>query len=200
MPNTPLYGRGQVMEIINSVLDKVDNNHSMSRDVFLHLAELAQTIDNLKKDISSVQPGHVKNSHIPDATDELDEVVRATAEATNKIMDLCDEISTVSNTLESPASDEINDKVAQIFEACSFQDITGQRIRNVVTTFKIIEGKIDQIMEMLGDTMGLKLSSETFEKEISVDDEKSLLNGPQMADKAISQEDIDKLLADFDKP
>ena len=27
----------------------------------------------------------------------------------------------------------------------------------------------------------------------------SLLNGPQMADKAISQDDIDKLLAEFDK-
>lgn len=200
MPNSPIYGRGQVIEIINSVLDKVDTNQNMSRDVFVHLAELAQTIDNLKKDISSVQPGHVKNSHIPDATDELDEVVRATAEATNKIMDLCDDISTISSGLEAPVNEEISNKVAQIFEACSFQDITGQRIRNVVTTFKVIEDKVDQIMDMLGDTMGLKLSAERLEKEVSVEDEKSLLNGPQMSDKAISQEDIDKLLADFDKP
>ncbi len=199
MPNTPQYGRGQVIEIINSVLNKVDhNNQGISRDVFLHLAELAQTIDNLKKDISSVQPGHVRNSHIPDATDELDEVVRATADATNKIMDLCEEIGTISGNMEGPQAEEISGKVAQIFEACSFQDITGQRIRNVVSTFKVIDDKVDKIMRMLGDTMGLKISTETFEKEVSVDDEKSLLNGPQMADKAISQEDIDKLLADFD--
>lgn len=199
MPNTPQYGRGQVIEIINSVLNKVDNNNQgISRDVFVHLAELAQTIDNLKKDISSVQPGHVRNSHIPDATDELDEVVRATADATNKIMDLCEEIGTISGNMEGPQAEEISGKVAQIFEACSFQDITGQRIRNVVSTFKVIDDKVDKIMRMLGDTMGLKLSSEKFEKDISVEDDKSLLNGPQMADKAISQEDIDKLLADFD--
>ena len=198
MPNTPQYARGQVIEIINSVISKVDADKSATREVFLHLSELAQIIDSLKKDISSVQPGHVKNSHIPDATDELGAVVTATAEATNKIMSICEEIENIAVTIEGQPGEEIRNKVTQVYEACGFQDITGQRIRNVVGTLQLIETKIDKIMETLNETVGLKISDDKYEKVVSVDDEKSLLNGPQMPDKAVTQADIDKLLAEFD--
>lgn len=198
MPNTPRYARGQVIEIINSVIDKIDTEKSVTREVFLHLSELAQIIDSLKKDISSVQPGHVKNSHIPDATDELGAVVTATAEATNKIMTICEDIEAISETVEGQPGEDIRTKVTQIYEACGFQDITGQRIRNVVGTLQVIETKIDKIMETLNQTVGLKISDEKFEKVVSIDDEKSLLNGPQMPEKAVTQADIDKLLAEFD--
>lgn len=200
MPNTPRYARGQVIEIINSVIDKMDTGKDVPREVFLHLAELAQIIDSLKKDISSVKPGHVKNSHIPDATDELGAVVLATAEATNKIMTVCEEIEGIADSVEGTAAEDIRTRVTQIYEACGFQDITGQRIKNVIATLQIIEEKIDSIMQTLGETVGLRISDEKLEKTVSVEDEKSLLNGPQMPAKAVTQEDIDKLLADFDKP
>lgn len=199
MPNTPQYGRGQVIEIINSVIDKMDAT-SQSREVFTHIAELAQIIDSLKKDISSYNPEHVKNSHIPDATDELDAVVTATAEATNKIMNVCEEIEEITADLDPGIRELVSSKTGQIYEACSFQDITGQRIRNVVGTLRVIEVKLDQIMGTLGEKVGIKVSEEKFEKAISVQDEKSLLNGPQLPAKAITQDDIDKLLADFDRP
>lgn len=199
MPNTPRYARGQVIEIINSVITKMETEKDVTREVFMHLSELAQIIDSLKKDISSVKPGHVKNSYIPDATDELGAVVTATAEATNKIMTVCEEIEGIANSVEGQSSEKIKDKVTQIYEACGFQDITGQRIRNVIATLQIIEQKIDSIMETLGNTVGLRVSDDKLEKVISVDDEKSLLNGPQLPSKAVTQADIDKLLADFDK-
>jgi chemotaxis protein CheZ len=198
MSNTPRYARGQVIEIINSVIEKVDADKAVTREVFLHLAELAQIIDSLKKEISSVQPGHVKNSHIPEATDELGAVVTATAEATNKIMSVCEEIEAIAETVEGESGEDIRNKITQIYEACGFQDITGQRIRNVVTTLQVIEHKIDTIMQTLNQTMGLKLSDDKYEKVVSIDDEKSLLNGPQMPEKAVTQDDIDKLLAEFD--
>ena len=198
MVNTPKYGRGQVIEIINSVVNKIDAGTPDTREVFLHIAELAQIIDSLKKEISSQRPEHVKNSHIPDATDELDAVVTATAEATHIIMTACEEIQEQAVALDPAVAQPITDKVNQIFEACSFQDITGQRIRKVVSTLAIIEEKIDGLMNTLGDAVGVKMSEDKAEKIISVDDEKSLLNGPQMAGKAISQDDIDKLLAEFD--
>jgi chemotaxis protein CheZ len=199
MPDTPRYARGQVIEIINSVIEKVDADKSVTREVFLHLAELAQIIDSLKKDISSVQPGHVKNSHIPDATDELGAVVTATADATNKIMSICEEIETITETVDGQPGEDIRNKITQIYEACGFQDITGQRIRNVVSTLQVIEHKIDTIMTTLNETVGLKLSDDKYEKVVSINDDKSLLNGPQMPDKAVTQDDIDKLLAEFDK-
>jgi chemotaxis protein CheZ len=199
MPNTPQYGRGQVIEIINSVINKMDAN-SQSREVYTHIAELAQIIDSLKKDINSYNPEHVKNSHIPDATDELDAVVTATAEATNKIMSVCEEIEDIAATVGGDIQDKITGKTIQIYEACSFQDITGQRIRNVVGTLRVIENKLDQIMGTLGEKVGLKIADGKYEKSVSVDDDKSLLNGPQLPEKAVTQDDIDKLLAEFDKP
>lgn len=197
MSETPRYGRGQVIDIINSVVNKMETTQA-SRDVFEHVAELAQIIDSLRKDIKSYNPEHVKNSHIPDATDELDAVVSATAEATNKIMNACEEIETIANGVDENIRDQLNSKTAEIYEACGFQDITGQRIRNVVGTLRVIESKVDQIMDTLGEKVGIKMSESRVEKVVSIDDERSLLNGPQLPDKAITQEDIDKLLAEFD--
>ena len=198
MPNTPKYGRGQVIEIINSVITKMDTGTGNRRDIFKDIAELAQIIDSLKKDIAMTRPEHVKNSHIPDATDELDAVVEATAAATNTIMNLCEEIDAIGATLDEGKKNELANKTSQIYEACSFQDVTGQRIRNVMKTLRVIEEKIDNILGTLGDKVGLKVSDSKFEKVVSIDDEKSLMSGPQMADKAISQEEIDRLLAEFD--
>jgi chemotaxis protein CheZ len=200
MPNTSQYARGQVIEIINSVLNKMDADKAASRDVYVHLAELVQIIDSLKKDISSAKPGHVTNSHIPDATDELGAVVTATAEATNKIMSVCEEIEVIAEGVEGPAAADIRGRITQIYEACGFQDITGQRIRNVVATLQLIEDKIGLIMNSLVETLGISVSEERLEKSVSVDDAKSLLNGPQLPEKAITQDDIDKLLAEFDNP
>jgi chemotaxis protein CheZ len=195
--DTPRYARRQVMEIISSVLSKVDGQDA-SREVYMHLAELADIIDSLKKDISAASPHHVKNSHIPDATDELDAVVTATAEATNKIMTVCEEIENIAQDLPAEKRDAFSAQVTQIYEACSFQDITGQRIKNVVATLQVIESKVDGIMSVLRDKVGLKMADGKVEKIVSANDDKSLLNGPQLEGKGVSQEEIDRLLAEFD--
>lgn len=197
MTDSTRYGRGQVIEIIHSVIDKMDGSN-VGRDVYQHIGELAEIIDSLKRDISLQMPEHVKNSHIPDATDELDAVILATANATNTIMGLCEEIETIAAAADDETKDRIVHKVTEIYEACTFQDVTGQRIRKVVNTLHLIEEKVDRIIDTLGVTVGLKTSQEKIEKTVSVDDDKSLLNGPQMPDKAITQDDIDRLLAEFD--
>ena len=46
MSNTQKYGRGQVIDIINSVITKIDNTNE-NRALFLHIAELAEIIDSL---------------------------------------------------------------------------------------------------------------------------------------------------------
>ncbi len=197
MPDTAKYGRGQVIEIIHSVINKMDAN-AAQREVYLHIAELAKIIDDLKKQISSHGPQYVKNTHIPEATDELDAVVAATADATNTIMSQCEKIDAVGAGLDDASKEALTGCVTQIYEACSFQDITGQRIKKVITTLRIIEERVDSIVDTLGDKVGLKISDAQLVKEVSVEDEKSLLNGPQMPEKAITQADIDKLLAEFD--
>jgi len=192
------YGRGQVIEIINSVITKMDETNHDKRDIYLHIAELAETIDSLRKEIALSTPHHVKDAHVPEAKDELDAVIAATAAATNTIMGTCEEMEMLATNMDPAGRERLVMLVTQIYEACTFQDVTGQRIRKVVTTLRNIEEKVDRIMAALDEKVGPVKQHEYQEREASVDDEASLLNGPQIADKAITQEDIDKLLAEFD--
>jgi len=63
MSDVNQYGRGQVIEIITSVINKIDGN-SGQREIYNHISELAQIIDDLKKQISLHSPQHVKNTHV----------------------------------------------------------------------------------------------------------------------------------------
>ena len=98
--------------------------------------------------------------------------------------------------------DKIIDNGNTVFEACSFQDITGQRITKVINTLKEIEGRVEKLIEAFGIEIAVfkeaekqKNTEEEPEKEISDED---LLGGPQHAHEAKSQEEIDALLASFD--
>ena len=41
-----------------------------------------------------------------------------------------------------------SDRVVQIFEACNFQDLTGQRVGKVVETLAFLEEHVDRLMEI----------------------------------------------------
>ncbi|MCB1530661.1 MAG: protein phosphatase CheZ [Rhodospirillales bacterium] len=188
------YERGQVVKIIHSVIDKMESSGA-SVDLFQQIRDLAEAINKLKTDISHGGADHLKNKEIPEATDELDAVVKATAEATNTIMSACEEIEKIS---EKAGIEGIGDQIGKIYEACSFQDITGQRITKVVDTFKIVDSKVAHIMEALNEQVGPIASIAAKEPNVDPNDDRRLLNGPQMPEKAVSQADIDKILAEFD--
>lgn len=196
------YGRGQVVQIIQSVIQKMDAGSAEQQLDALkaEIIELATTIEKLKKDIEESSPGSVSAEHIPNATDELDAVVESTADATNSIMSACEKIQKVSEVVGGKAESVINDEVTKIYEACSFQDITGQRISKVVGALKDIDYKISNLIEALHLQVGpITEGSRTLKQPADVEqDNDQLINGPQMPDKAISQDDIDKLLAEFD--
>jgi chemotaxis protein CheZ len=82
----------------------------------------------------------------------------------------------------------------KIFEACSFQDITGQRISKVVGTLREIEGAVDKLLNLFGPGDADPLP----EMEDTRSEDEQLLNGPQLDGQGVSQDDIDKLLAEFD--
>ena len=86
--------------------------------------------------------------------------------------------------------DLMMDAVVSIFEACNFQDITGQRITKVVRTLKHIEGKIEVLIQALGEEVQ---KSHRSAAAADPNNEDSLLNGPQLQGKAISQAEIDAL-------
>ena len=72
---------------------------------------------------------------------ELEAVVLATEEAANRIMEAAEAIGDWmrDNKIEGGSMDVVNEKVAAIFEACSFQDVTGQRIRRAIQHLQQVE-------------------------------------------------------------
>jgi len=186
----PSYQKDKVVKIINSVIEKVSQSKERESDVvYGQLKELQAIIEQSKADIGLTRPSDIRDKHIPTATDELDAIIEATAAATGSIMDACEAIEA------SPNFDAaIGESVTKIYEACTFQDITGQRITKVVKTLKTIEEKVEALMHILGDENAAAGGADDDTRT----GDAALLNGPQMAGQAISQEEIDRLLGDFD--
>lgn len=171
-----------------------DNVQERLLKEYTELQELIKYISTAKREIISIRPKDISTDHIPMATDELDAVVGATEEATNKIMDMCDQITVIAGSCTPDVNEKLTECITRIFEACNFQDITGQRITKVVATLKYIDQKIAAIATALGEDMGASIH--TFDKHKIENTEGALLNGPQLPQAAPSQDDIDKLMSE----
>lgn len=189
------YEKDQVIHIINSVIQKVNQSTEVSKEtIFQELKELQNIIEDARRSIGATNPAEITDKHIPSATDELDEVVNATAEATGKIMDCCEVIEDRAGDATDEGQDAIVAEVTKIYEACSFQDITGQRITKVIKALRDIEDKVSALVTVIGEG----ISDDEKQDEGEAGGDEVLLNGPQMASDAITQDEIDKLLAEFD--
>nr|WP_319387601.1 protein phosphatase CheZ [uncultured Roseibium sp.] len=169
----------------------------------VELDAIYEAIAQTKKEIATLH--HTtgsKGEEMTRVTNELDAVVDGTEGATETILAAAEFIDETANTLsarvgreDSELANDIQDKVVQIFEACNFQDLTGQRITKVVGTLRFVEDRIMQMMDIWGGI-------ETF-KEISVEErdikegDAALLNGPALESDTdvATQDDIDALFA-----
>ena len=188
----PASDPAMVAEVVQSVLESMRGDlTSVESSLLNEVAELGRTIANARAEIAALQVDDITASHIPSATDELDAIVQHTAAATDSILEVCETLDTVAGKLDADGAGVLQDATTRIYEACSFQDITGQRITKVVATLKAIDAKVGHIIATFD-----KREGRSPPKPLPV--EESLLNGPQLPANAMGQSDIDKLLADFD--
>jgi len=183
-----------VAEVVRAVLSTLSGDLSPQETSLLAEVEaLGRTIACAKAEIAALRVDDITDNHIPFATDELDAIVEHTATATNAILSSCETLDDVAAALTGDAATSLQDATTRIYEACSFQDITGQRITKVVSTLKTIEAKVAQIVTTFGTSKREVPVEETVEAADS-----ALLNGPQHPTVAMDQSDIDKLLASFE--
>jgi len=188
--------RDMVMDVVTAVLTTMSGDLSSSETSLLgEIEALGKTIAAAKVEIAALKVDDIRDRDIPFATDELDAIVEHTAVATNAILESCEMLDEVAAAVSGDAAARLQDAVTKIYEACSFQDITGQRITKVVTTLKAIEAKVAQIISKFG--MQQREAAEAPEEPPPVREEVELLNGPQLPSNAMDQSDIDKLLASF---
>ena len=186
----------EVGEVVSSIMDTLQGDMSaIDLHVYRELDDLAKYIKCTKAEIAAVRTDDIRNKHLPEATDELDAIVRHTEEATGTILDAAEKIDAEAGGLENRA---INQQVMLIFEACSFQDITGQRISKVVRALKHIEAQIEKISTIFGNQLQTMAKQNYDEDTDTRSDDDKLRHGPQLPQNANDQADIDALLASFD--
>jgi chemotaxis protein CheZ len=158
-------------------------------------------INRTKGEIATLHAKSFNGEEMAKVNGELGAVVGGTEQATQQILEAAEAIDNAASALgkvTSPdqqkiLSEDIQERVVAIFEACNFQDLTGQRISKVMTTMKFIEQHILEMMEIWGGVDAIKAHAPPIVDTREGDDK--LLNGPKLDGDAghASQDDIDAL-------
>lgn len=188
-------------DLSSKVLDDYKKEFAEAVKLKSELDAIYEAINRTKFEIATLHHSGFEGEEMCRVTNELDAIVAGTENATEMILtsaEFIDEASSkLANSLtgdDETTAQEIQDKVIKIFEACNFQDLTGQRISKVVNTLSFIEDRIVRVMEIWGGI-------ESF-AEIEVDavpnkkeGDEALLNGPalEIDNDVASQDDIDAL-------
>jgi chemotaxis protein CheZ len=162
---------------------------------------IQEAITRTKHEIATLHVTGFEGPEMSRVTHELDAIVSGTEQATETILAAAEFIDQTANTLSAALKSEqdqalthdIQDHVVRIFEACNFQDLTGQRITKVVATLKFIETHIVRMIEIWGGMEAFKdIAPDAIAER---DGDKKLLNGPKLEEEAghVSQDDIDAL-------
>ena len=191
-----------IVEVVESVMASVSGDLStVNLKLYAEIESLARFIDTAKREIASLSPEEITDEHLATGTGELQEIVGATEQATHTIFEAVEKIESLSEKIEPEISAQIGDAVTSVYEACSFQDITGQRITKVVNALQHIEVKIEDLLNAFGDEFSKtprlsKKDKPKFADGRAERPDEHLMNGPQLSGstEAMSQDDIDALL------
>lgn len=164
----------------------------------MSIIEMSKAIAKTREEIKSIKPEDDADNQITSATEELSTIVEATESATNTILEAAEEIQEAAWVLREAGAEDthcskIDDKTTDIYTACSFQDITGQRTTKVVQALSYIENRVNSMI----DIWGLNETSETFTPKEDASDSRPdahLLNGPAKQGKEIHQNTVDDMM------
>jgi len=199
--------RNSDTDAVLTALDRIER--TMRRDraapdidrIRLDLADMAEAISRTKQEIAQMKLDTAHGGRFADASHELDAIVSQTETATNEILRAAETIQETAWTLrEAGAADELCDKLdvesTEIYTACSFQDLTGQRTRKVVTVLRYLESRINAMMSIWGLEEVEEVPT-TQTAPVDPNDSRPdahLLNGPQLHGRGMGQGAVDDLM------
>jgi chemotaxis regulatin CheY-phosphate phosphatase CheZ len=118
------------------------------------IRDMADAIAATRREIAAIRPDR-EHTGIGEATEELDAIVMATERATSEILAAAETIQEMAWTLreqglDAKVSDKLDACATDVYLACSFQDLTGQRTRKVIHVLRYLEERINAMVEILG--------------------------------------------------
>lgn len=205
----------EILDEIRSLRRLVQPTHELGEKAFEQLRRdqaeamkikaemdlIYEAINRTKREIATLHVSGCNGQELSRVTNELDAVVMGTEQATETILASAELIDERAGLLAAKLKGDdhglaadIQEHTVQIFEACNFQDLTGQRITKVVGALRFVEERIIKMMEIWGGVESFKELEVELEHRLG---DQALLNGPALeSDRGIaSQDDIDALFA-----
>jgi chemotaxis protein CheZ len=111
-------------------------------------------VERTRAELAALGPEAEHGDRIARAGCELAAIVGGTERATQSILQAAEQIdhdatmlaASVQGAHEQALVDGIRDRVVQIFEACNFQDLTGQRVDHVLKTLAFVDEHVARLM------------------------------------------------------
>lgn len=157
-------------------------------------------ISRVKAEVARIRYSDEGQDPLLSASEELDALKTTTAEATSEILGIAEAVLAGiermrGRALPEGAADElarIETGMMRLFEACGFQDLTGQRSTKVARVLESLDGRVGTILDMLDhvevpDEVAVQVGDLPQEADIIV------LSGPQAVGIALDQKDVDAL-------
>jgi chemotaxis protein CheZ len=174
---------------------QIADAHELKRELDL----IHEAIRRTKQDVGGLEANAFIGPQMARVGRELDAVIAGTEHATQNILKNAEDIDQIATTLSSMLKGsyetglvhDLRDHVVKIFEACNFQDLTGQRIGKVIATLKFIEDHINRMLEIWRRVESAAPFAQAASGKVHPD--AKFLNGPKLADDPghSSQADID---------
>jgi len=164
------------------------------------LGTLFRYMQRVRQEIAAIDRPVDQDHGFESMGDQMDAIVEATEAATNTIMEAMESTEETNKRLREritdPAQlmllDQITTNANKVFEACAFQDITGQRVNKVARSITYVEQRVNALIALFGEDQIAEVKVVvTPGQEKSADE--ALVSGPQVDGQGLSQDDIDKL-------
>ncbi|MBB4303104.1 chemotaxis regulatin CheY-phosphate phosphatase CheZ [Rhodobium orientis] len=161
----------------------------------VELTAMKRAIEKTKQEIAEMQVECGDNDQLTEATAELDAIVEQTETATSDILNRAEAVQEIAWTLrengaDPESCDALDNNATEIYTACSFQDLTGQRTRKVVDVLGFLESHINRMIDIWGDE---EIDVEESRRPRDERPDAHLLNGPQRSGRGHDQDAIDNL-------
>jgi len=189
----------QIMEVLKLAHQLTDTMKlffsSLDQSICNEFNYIAEYISRTRDEISALRPNDITSERIPSAGQELEAMVGDTERATEAIMTQAEEVLCSEEADYDKYRADVEARMMTIIEACSFQDLAGQRVSKVVGSLRHVESRVSRFAEVMGvQEEAMKVEESTEEKRAR----EQLLNGPAIGGPETSQDDIDAMFGSDD--
>lgn len=145
---------------------------------------IALDIARTRNELRHLSPNQM-GEDLPAVGAEMDAITRDTEAATNIILGAAEALMDL-DARDAAIKDKADDLVMRIFEACSFQDLVGQRVSKVVRVLEQIEDRVARLGEVMqgNEAAGAVNAAEQRRRDL-------ILNGPAIGGPETSQAQVD---------